>query len=122
MVEEKTMLELVELERAIVNTDNLYLDPNNPRFLTEFKEPIATIPLSRIKEQKVQSNLINRLINEIKIDDIVESIIRYGFNNRRFCISVHSHSMVFLVGCKKGAYHIRVRVIEIGIQRENTQE
>ncbi len=74
--ETKIIIDLLELEPATVQLENLYLDPNNPRFLTDFKEPV---PDSRIKEEKVQNNLLTKLLEEIGIEDITESIARYGF-------------------------------------------
>lgn len=74
--ETKIIIDLLELEPVVVQLKNLYLDPNNPRFLTDFKEPV---PDSRIKEEKVQNNLLTKLIEEIGIEDITESIARYGF-------------------------------------------
>ena len=36
----KIIIDLLELEPGRVQPENLYLDPNNPRFLTDFKEPV----------------------------------------------------------------------------------
>lgn len=74
--ETKIIIDLLELEPTTVKPKNLYLDPNNPRFLTDFKEPV---PESRIKEEKIQNNLLTKMIGEIGIEDILESIERYGF-------------------------------------------
>lgn len=72
----KIIIDLLELELGRVQPENLYLDPNNPRFLTDFKEPV---PDSRIKEEKIQNNLLTKMIDKIGIEDLSESIERYGF-------------------------------------------
>ena len=72
----KIIIDLLTLEPRTIQPKNLYLDPNNPRFLTDFKEPV---PDSRIKEEKIQNNLLIKMIDEIGIGDLSESIERYGF-------------------------------------------
>lgn len=76
MPDEKVILDLIDLKPAKINLDNLFLDPNNPRFASE---DISPLPESRITEPKIQERLIESMTKEIGIDDLVESIQKYGF-------------------------------------------
>jgi hypothetical protein len=63
-----------DLKPLKVRPENLYLDPNNPRFLPLGKK----IPEYRIKEEKIQKKTLEK-IEKIGIADLIESISKYGF-------------------------------------------
>jgi len=71
-----TELELLNLEPVQVSLENVYLDPNNPRFIEMQTEPV---PEERIKEQSIQEKLLHWMKERIGIEDLLESIKRYGF-------------------------------------------
>jgi len=71
-----TELELLNLEPVQVSLENLYLDPNNPRFIEMQTEPV---PEERIKEQSIQERVLHWLEEKVGIGDLLESIRRYGF-------------------------------------------
>ncbi|WP_435947062.1 hypothetical protein [Dryocola sp. BD586] len=63
-----------ELEVAKIPVDNLYLDPNNPRFFEKNKK----IPLARYTEKKIQDEAL-KAIKDYNVNDLVNSIIANGF-------------------------------------------
>lgn len=63
-----------ELEVAIISIENLYLDPNNPRFFEKNKK----IPLIKYTEQKIQDDAL-KAIKEYNVNDLVNSITANGF-------------------------------------------
>lgn len=67
-----TSSELLALKRIDVTLEQLYLDPNNPRFGG------GGTPEARIHESRVQENTLTR-IEETGIADLVSSVQRYGF-------------------------------------------
>ena len=67
--------ELLGLQREQLTLDQVYLDPNNPRFGFE-----RHLPDSRIHEDAVQQHARELIEREIKIDDLKASILRYGFS------------------------------------------
>ena len=69
-------LELLELEPLQVNLENLYLDPNNPRFAGENLE---FVPDERVKEHTIQVTLLEKIKEKVGIEDLLESIKKYGF-------------------------------------------
>ena len=72
---EEVTVDLIELEPKRVKVENIYLDPNNPRFALDLKE---SIPDHRIKEDGIQKDRLERLKN-IGINDLIGSIMKYGF-------------------------------------------
>jgi len=70
----KPTKELLSLKREQIKSDQVYLDPNNPRFGLD-----RHIPDSRIDEESLQQNCRKRIEDEIKIDDLKASFLRYGF-------------------------------------------
>ena len=60
-----------------INTDNLFLDPNNPRFL-DFEEEIGTVPDERIREPGVQRRAFEK-ISRFDIRQLKDSIAEVGF-------------------------------------------
>ena len=74
-MKEEAIFDLLNLEPIKVNIENIYLDPNNPRFAIDISE---SIPDYRIKEENIQKDRIERL-KDIGIDDLEESIKKYGF-------------------------------------------
>lgn len=77
MPDENNMVtdELLHLESKRINVEQLYLDPNNPRF-----GPRSIIPENRITGQSVQEQVKTSLKNKkIGISDIEDSIEKYGF-------------------------------------------
>ena len=65
--------ELLKLRPLKVNLNELWLDPNNPRFGTELSRPD-----SEITKESVQS-AAQEAINEIGIDDLLRKIRENGF-------------------------------------------
>ena len=65
--------ELLRLKRKKVNLDQLYLDPDNPRFGSA-----RGISDKRVLEDSVQNNA-QKKIETIGIADLLSSILRYGF-------------------------------------------
>ena len=65
------------LELQPVNIDNLFLDPNNPRFL-DFEEEIGTVPDQRIPEPGVQRRAFEK-ISRFDIRQLKDSIAEVGF-------------------------------------------
>ena len=63
-----------KLKSIKVKPENLYLDPNNPRFIEERER----VPESRFMEEAVQRNTLGKL-EAIGIEDLIESISKYGF-------------------------------------------
>ncbi len=72
-IESRPRKELLYLRRLKVELEQLYLDPNNPRFGIG-----RDIPDKRVVEDAVQQNT-QRKIEEIGINDLISSIQRYGF-------------------------------------------
>ncbi len=66
--------ELLGLKRVEIKLEQVYLDPNNPRFGLD-----KHIPDSRIDEESVQQHARETIERDIKIDDLKASILRYGF-------------------------------------------
>jgi hypothetical protein len=66
-------MELLKLKPRKVKLNQLYLDPNNPRFGT-----VQTIPDDRAFEDSIQQNAQQK-IEVIGIDDLIQKISRYGF-------------------------------------------
>lgn len=60
-----------------INIDNLFLDPNNPRFL-DFEEEIGTVPDGRIPEPGVQRRAFEK-ISRFDIRQLKDSIAEVGF-------------------------------------------
>lgn len=60
-----------------VRIDNLFLDPNNPRFL-DFEDEIGTVPDDRIPESGVQRRAFER-ISRFDIRQLKDSIAEVGF-------------------------------------------
>jgi hypothetical protein len=69
------IIELLKMEEAILNVNDIFLDPNNPRFMID-KEEIT--PDNRIIEDLVQKKCLIRL-KDIGIRDLTESIAEIGF-------------------------------------------
>jgi hypothetical protein len=68
--------ELVE-EKAKI--ENLYLDPNNPRFADITKRPLM-IPPHKIAEQSVQEAALQKILEErFEVKQLKDSILRMGF-------------------------------------------
>ena len=65
-----------QLVDATIHIDNLYLDPNNPRFWSEHTR--RHVPDSRIKEPKIQSRVEDQ-ISRHGIEELHFSILRNGF-------------------------------------------
>ncbi len=65
--------ELVDME---IDLENLYLDPNNPRFTSV---NWSNIPNNRIAEESVQEITMRRLEEEFSIDKLVENININGY-------------------------------------------
>ena len=63
-----------KLKSIKVKPENLYLDPNNPRFVEEKEK----VPESRFMEAAVQRNTLRKL-EDLGIEDLIESISKYGF-------------------------------------------
>ncbi len=72
--EVKPTRELLSLKRKEIALEQVFLDPNNPRFGLD-----RHLPDSRIDEENVQKNARDLIEREIKIDDLKASILRYGF-------------------------------------------
>jgi len=72
-IEEQPTKELLNLKRKKVNLDQLYLDPNNPRFGAG-----RFVPDARVAELSVQDNA-QRKIEAIGIEDLLTKIRHYGF-------------------------------------------
>lgn len=72
-VEDQPTKELLNLKRKKVDLDQLYLDPNNPRFGAG-----KFVPDARIAESSVQE-AAQRKIDAIGIDDLLTKIRHYGF-------------------------------------------
>lgn len=68
-------MELLNMERIKVRLEQLYLDPNNPRFETPGKEKV---PENRISEKTVQEHWL-QVIHKEGIQDLTESIRTSGF-------------------------------------------
>jgi len=66
--------ELLGLRREQIALNQVFLDPNNPRFGLD-----RHLPDARIGEESVQQNARNLIEREIKIDDLKASFLRYGF-------------------------------------------
>jgi len=60
-----------------INIDNLFLDPNNPRFF-DFEEEIGTVPDGRIPEPGVQRRAFEK-ISRFNIRQLKDSISEVGF-------------------------------------------
>ncbi|MBB5879673.1 hypothetical protein GGR74_000821 [Xanthomonas arboricola] len=65
-----------KLKTKKVNIDDIYLDPNNPRFWVEVTR--STIKDGRVKEVSVQKRTVQE-IDKHGIDDLYNSILRNGF-------------------------------------------
>ncbi len=65
------------LELRCISIDNLFLDPNNPRFL-DFEEEIGTVPDQRIPEPGVQRRAFEK-ISRFDIRQLKDSIAEVGF-------------------------------------------
>lgn len=68
--------EFFNLKPKEVKLNKIYLDPNNPRLETPENKKI---PDNRIDEEKIQKRYMNRMRDEIGINDLTESIITSGF-------------------------------------------
>jgi len=61
-----------------VDISNIYLDPNNPRFLDLYKDAEYALDLKKI--EKVQNKILDRMENgEFEIAELKKSIIQCGF-------------------------------------------
>jgi len=65
------------LELKSVNTANLFLDPNNPRFL-DFEDEIGIVPDQRISENEVQLHALER-ISRFDLRELKDSMSEVGF-------------------------------------------
>jgi hypothetical protein len=65
-----------QLEESTLNFDQIFLDPNNPRFWTE--KSTREIPDSRIPDDKVQTRAYDD-ISKHGIRELRDSILRNGF-------------------------------------------
>lgn len=75
--ENQNTFELLELKPNTISLEDIFLDPNNPRFSKDLKK---LFPESRVQEEKIQVNLKAKIIKEIGIEDLVESIQINGFS------------------------------------------
>ena len=76
---EELVPELLELETATVQWNQLYLDPHNPRSASLTGEDETPISDEQIPEESLQKELSDELRRSPGIDDIVEKIKKYGF-------------------------------------------
>lgn len=65
-----------QLEVRHLPIEQIFLDPNNPRFWTE--QNVREVPDRRIADEKVQSDTRNR-IDKHGIEDLYNSVLRNGF-------------------------------------------
>lgn len=65
-----------DLEQARIPVEQIFLDPNNPRFWTE--TTVRHIPDSKIPDERIQLQTLER-IKRHEVDQLIDSIIRNGF-------------------------------------------
>ena len=74
------MKELVQLKPKTVRWDQVFLDPQNPRLAEiELGEVRTPLPDGQVVDARVQADLLDRLRNDIGIDDLVQKISKLGF-------------------------------------------
>jgi hypothetical protein len=74
------MKELVQLKPMTVRWDQVYLDPQNPRLAEiELGEERTPLPDAQVVDSRVQADLLDRLRNDIGIDDLVQKMSKLGF-------------------------------------------
>jgi len=66
------------LQEKTIRVDDLFLDPNNPRFWSEQTQRTADIPDSKVSDEVNQSKTRNR-IGEHGLEELKNSILRNGF-------------------------------------------
>jgi len=65
-----------QLEEQRISVENLFLDPNNPRFWTE--RTTKDVPDAKIPDDKVQTTTFSA-INQHGVEELRDSILRNGF-------------------------------------------
>ena len=70
------MIPLRDTEALI---ENLYLDPNNPRF-ADLQDRLQPVPLTRITEEGVQEKTLARILDDrFEVKQLKDSIRTIGF-------------------------------------------
>lgn len=93
-----------QLAEATLSIENIFLDPNNPRFWTE--KGVREVPDSRIPDEKTQIRARERIAN-FGIDELRDSMLRNGFLplDRIVVrqINGHAHKYVIVEGNRRFA-------------------
>ena len=70
---------LTQLRDIEVELDDLYLDPNNPRF-SDLQDRVQAVPLERTLEEGVQAKALSRILDDrFGVDELRNSISSIGF-------------------------------------------
>lgn len=76
---EGPFMKMPQLRELTVGTDDLFLDPNNPRFL-DLAEEVRQVPIERVTESKVQEKALARILDSrYEVKQLKESIRNIGF-------------------------------------------
>jgi hypothetical protein len=68
-----------QLRDIEVGLDDLYLDPNNPRF-SDLQDRVQAVPSERVAEDGVQANALRRILDDrFAVEDLRNSISSIGF-------------------------------------------
>ncbi|MBW4565161.1 MAG: hypothetical protein KME32_29505 [Mojavia pulchra JT2-VF2] len=65
-----------ELEARNLSLEQLFLDPNNPRFSSERDKPTSE---NKIPDQKIQERTLKKMIESFGVKEVRDSILRNGF-------------------------------------------
>lgn len=72
-------MKMPKLRELNLSTDDLFLDPNNPRFL-DLTEDVRQVPTERIAEGKVQEKALTRMLDaRYEVKQLKESVRNIGF-------------------------------------------
>ena len=68
-----------KLTEKLVNFDNLYLDPNNPRY-ADITQRSFEVPLEKITQSSVQKKAFERILDDrFQVQQLKDSILKIGF-------------------------------------------